>query len=141
MDSGLEPLEIKNQLDTFCCVAFASTSVSEDQEGVILSPEYTIKNISKILNDPMWVYGGTSLDVGAEAIAKGALEHSQCPYTLEKDGIDKIANPPTGTPFMTIWLLYTAKWGGSGFIPKTEWICSIQYAQLSTHSETKKERC
>ena len=35
-----DPLKIKDQGGTDMCVAFAATAVSQDQEGVILSPEY-----------------------------------------------------------------------------------------------------
>jgi len=43
-----EPLEVKDQGDDFTCTAQAVTSVSEDQEGVILNSSYTWDKIKKL---------------------------------------------------------------------------------------------
>jgi len=86
-----EPLEIKDQKNTQCCVAFSGTSVSEYQEGVILAPEYTIKVIAEE-EGAGWVWEGTSLEAMAKASLKGFLAKKDCPFTLEKNGADYIAN-------------------------------------------------
>lgn len=93
-----EPLEIKNQGGTFCCVAFSLTSVSEDQEGIILEPAYTVKNISELAGSKNWVWQGTSLDIGAKAALKGFIPRANSPYSTEKDEVLTYAEPANWMP-------------------------------------------
>ena len=45
------PLQIKNQFNSDMCTAFGSSSVSEDQEGVLLSPEYIFAKTKQIAGE------------------------------------------------------------------------------------------
>lgn len=84
-----EPLKIKNQGRTDCCVAFALTAVSEDQEGVILEPAYTFAQIKKIQGN--WKAWGADIRDGCKAALKGFLEETKSPYSID-DGRNVIAN-------------------------------------------------
>ena len=88
---GVEPLKIKNQLFSDECTAFSSTSVSESQEGVELSPDYTFAKTKQIEGDYK-SFGGDPRDVCKAHIKFGALEQKDAPFTLEKDGRDFVAN-------------------------------------------------
>jgi len=91
-----EPIEIKNQnipSPSFVCVAESLCAVSEYQEAVALEPAFTIKLISELEGDPNWVWRGTSLDKGAKASLKGFLERKESPLSVEKDGLNKVAEP------------------------------------------------
>ena len=86
-----EPLEIKQQHQTDMCLAFTLASVREQQEGVLLSPEYIFKRIKEI--DGNWQEWGSDQKTGAKAILNGILEKLESPYHLENDTRDFIANP------------------------------------------------
>ncbi len=86
-----EPLKIKDQLDSDMCVAFASCAVSEDQEGVILSPEFFFSQIKKMKGD--WVSWGADLRTACKvAVSIGFLEDSFNPYKLGEKDRNFIAN-------------------------------------------------
>jgi hypothetical protein len=104
-----EPLEIKNQLNTFTCVAHSFTSLSEFQERVLLAVEYVIKLISQELKDASWVYKGTSLSIINKIAGRGCIEKSESPYTIAKDGIDKVAEPVNWADTYDILALKHAK--------------------------------
>jgi len=89
MFSIAPPLKIKNQGKTDCCVAFALTAVSEDQEGVILEPAYTFAQIKKIQGN--WKAWGADLRDGCKAALKGFLEETKSPYNIN-DGREVFAN-------------------------------------------------
>lgn len=92
-DAGVEPLEIKNQGASFICVAEGTTSAREPKEGIPLAEEFIIKTISEILGDTNWIYGGTSLDVGAKASLRGFLSRQDSPYSVLNDGVGIVASP------------------------------------------------
>lgn len=48
------PMKIKDQGDTDYCSAYAVTSVSEDQEGVELLPEYQFFKTKQLMGDDEW---------------------------------------------------------------------------------------
>lgn len=91
-----EPLKIKDQKDTDMCSAFASSSVSEDQEGVELSPEFIFYKTKLIMGD--WKSWGASLEDCCKAHTRfGALEQTETPFTLQEKELDFIANPKNWT--------------------------------------------
>jgi len=86
-----EPLGIKDQFDSDMCVAFASCAVSEDQEGVILSPEYFFSQVKKMKGD--WVSWGADLRTACKvAVSVGFLEQVFNPYKLGEKDRNFIAN-------------------------------------------------
>ena len=70
---------VKNQGSSDMCLAFASTSVSEIQEGVILSPEYQFAKIKQIIgNIESW---GADLSNGAKSFTKfGSIKQEETPF-------------------------------------------------------------
>lgn len=86
--------KIKNQdvvPNSDLCTAFALTSLSEYQENVELSPEYQFMKTKLIQG--VWETWGADLRSACKSLVKfGSLEQSQSPYTLGKDGRDKVAN-------------------------------------------------
>lgn len=94
-----EPLEIKDQYDTDMCTAFASCAVSEDQEGVILSPEYFFAQIKKQMGN--WRGWGADLrSVCKVAVKAGFLEEKDNPYQLEDRGRNFVANWTNWNPVL-----------------------------------------
>lgn len=80
---------IKDQGNTDMCASFSSTSVSEDQEGVELSPEFTFYKVRQILGDG-W---GSDLRTPCKVHVKiGALEEKDNPYPLGEYTRDQIAD-------------------------------------------------
>lgn len=71
------PLVIKDQGDTDFCSAYAVTEVSEDQEGVELSPEYQFYSTKRITGDPeAW---GADLRSACKSAAKyGSVPMKVC---------------------------------------------------------------
>ena len=86
-----EPLEVKNQLETYTCVAQAITSVSEDQEGIPLESAYTWARIRQVA--PGSKQGATPRDACKVATKFGFLPKTFSPYSLEKNGEKFISNP------------------------------------------------
>ncbi len=88
-----EPLEIKNQrgiLDD-ACTGYSLTSVSEDQEGVILDPGFTFAMIKKIQGS--WKKWGGDLRSGCKVAQKiGFIEAGQNPLDFGGKPRDFIAN-------------------------------------------------
>lgn len=73
------PLEIKDQLESDMCTAFSTVSVSEDQEGVRLSPEYQFAKIKEIEGN---LYGyGSDL----RSAVKSATKYGSLPYEKAKE--------------------------------------------------------
>ena len=86
---ALEPISVKNQGDTDYCTAFATCGMSELQEGVELSPEWSFAVSKQISGDPE-SYGQdirTALKVHTKY---GAVEKSEAPYSVENDEDAKI---------------------------------------------------
>lgn len=87
-----EPLIIKDQFDSDLCTAFSVTAISEDQEGVELSPEFMFM-LSKRMEGDYRKWGMDLQTPCHVAVKSGFLEQSRSPFTLASDGRDKVANP------------------------------------------------
>lgn len=87
-------LRIKNQdvvSNSDLCAAYASSTLSEAQENVELSPEYIFAKTKEIMGD--WRDWGSTFDAVSKALVKkGAIEQEHSPFTLEKNGRDFVAN-------------------------------------------------
>jgi len=78
----LEPLEIKNQLETDYCTQMAACGASELQEGIELSPEWAFAVSKMISGDPEEF--GQDLRTAIKVHTKfGVIEKGQAPYSLE----------------------------------------------------------
>lgn len=93
----LEPLGVKDQLDSDFCSAFAYALASEIQEGVELSPEYSFALSKELSGDPE-EWGQNLRDAGMAHVKCGALEKKDAPYTVQ--------NKPVG------FLRYLSNWPG-----------------------------
>ena len=83
----LEPLEIKDQLDTDYCTQMACCGASELQEGMKLSPEWCFAVSKKMSYDPEEY--GQDLRMAMKVHTKyGAIEKKETPYSLEKGDED-----------------------------------------------------
>ncbi len=86
-----QPLEIKDQGQSDECVAFATSAVSEDQEGVLLSPKWFFSQIKKIQGN--WKSWGADLRDGARAAVNvGFIEDNDAPFDIKYKGRDFTAN-------------------------------------------------
>lgn len=86
-----EPLEIKDQRASDMCTGFSLTSVSEDQEGVLLDPNFTFSMLKKIQGD--WRSWGGDLRSGCKVATKiGFLEKSESPFDFSRNGRNFVAN-------------------------------------------------
>lgn len=83
----LPTLGVKNQYNSDFCSAFASTLVSESQEGTILSPEWHFAVSKKISNDVKeW---GQDLRTACEVSVKyGDINQKDAPFTLDNKEAD-----------------------------------------------------
>lgn len=94
-----EPMEIKNQdyqvADSDFCAGYAAAEVSEDQEAILLNPEYTWVQAKKALGPDAWKTWGLNLrDICLAAVNKGFLEQEYYPFEYKADVTrDFIANP------------------------------------------------
>jgi len=77
----ISPSPIKQQAGTDYCYAFASCAVSEDQEGVVLDPLYTVFKTKQIEGNEDW--GADIRDAASSHCKFGALEQSMSPYTID----------------------------------------------------------
>lgn len=74
-----EPLTIKDQKDTDYCAGFAVTEVSEDQEGVELSPEYQFFSAKRIAgNKEEW-------GVDLRTACKSAVKYGSLPIFASQE--------------------------------------------------------
>ncbi len=73
---------IKQQGGTDACTAFSLTSVSEFQEGVILSPEYQFAKIKQITGD-INGFGANLRDAAKSVIKFGSIKQEDSPFELE----------------------------------------------------------
>ena len=86
-----EPLEVKDQQNTDMCAAFSLSSVSEDQEGILLEPAYTFAKIKQVMGD--WKeYGGDPDSACKAAIKFGFLKKQDSPYSLDSKDRNFLAN-------------------------------------------------
>lgn len=77
----LVTLEVKNQQETDMCAAFAATTLSEIQEGVLLSPEYAFAKTKQIEGD--YLSWGTNLRSICKMMTKiGIIEAKDAPFKL-----------------------------------------------------------
>lgn len=93
---SLDTLGVKDQKDTDFCTAFATCTVSEMQEGVELSPEYSFALSKALSGDPdEW---GQDIRVALKAHTKvGAIKKKDAPFSLENEPdsfLRRIANWP-----------------------------------------------
>lgn len=97
--SVAQPLEIKDQGDSDLCTAFAVTSVSEDQEGVRLSPEYQFQKTKKLMGD-FWAWGADLRTACKAAVEFGSLPAAMTPESLRlREGYrNQIANWENWSP-------------------------------------------
>lgn len=87
-----EPLVIKNQGAYQTCTAYALTSVSEDQEGRVLSPEYQWYKICYIMGkyNPL----GADVDSACKSVVRfGSLPAEKAPFTFPNVDPEYVANP------------------------------------------------
>ena len=86
------PLGIKDQADLDFCAAYAACAVSEDQEGVLLNPEYLFMKSKVLSGDPKnW---GQDLRKVCQAIVKfGVIEQQYFPYLNRPQERDFYVDP------------------------------------------------
>lgn len=86
-----EPLKIKDQSTSDLCSAFAITAVSEDQEGIELSPEYQFAKTKQLSGE--YVSWGADLRTACKSIVKfGSIPERNEELSLEQNGRDAVAN-------------------------------------------------
>jgi len=85
-----EPIKIEDQKETDFCTGYASSSVSEDQEGVDLDPLYAFAKIKQVQGSPE-KWGANLRDTCKAAVKFGFIEKTDSPFTLEK-GRDFLAD-------------------------------------------------
>ena len=84
-------VKIKDQESSDLCTSYALTAVSEDQEGIELSPEFTFAKTKELMGT--WQTWGASLrDACRSAVKIGFLEQQSSPYVLSRDGRNTVAN-------------------------------------------------
>jgi hypothetical protein len=111
-----ETLEVKNQLDSDCCAAMSSTTASELQEGVLLSPEFVFAAGKEISGD-LEGFGLTIYDVLKAHTKVGAIEKKNAPFSLEnksRDFIADIKNWPTESKLMAAFHKKKTYWEITG---------------------------
>jgi len=86
-----ESIEIKDQMDSDMCTAFAATAVSEDQEGVKLAPEWFFAKVKQVIGDYTG-YGADPRSACDAAVRFGFLESSYTEHSLTTDSRDSLAN-------------------------------------------------
>lgn len=87
---GRKPGKIYQQFNTFFCTAFATAAASSYQEKLTLSPEWQTAKTGQVDGAP--IFTGTDLRSALKsAILFGSIPYEDSPFTLEKDGEDKVA--------------------------------------------------
>lgn len=86
-----KPLKIKNQYESDMCTAYAITAISEDQERIELSPEYTFSRTKKI-RDEYTKWGADLRTTCKSAVKMGFLPQEESPFVYPDVSRDKIAN-------------------------------------------------
>lgn len=85
--------KIKNQRDTDFCTGFASAAVSEDQEGVELSPEFPFAMAKEISGEDIETWGADLRTLCKVHKQIGAIEESESPYHVGEKPRDFLADP------------------------------------------------
>ena len=80
--------EVKDQKATDFCSAYASTSSSEKQEGIKLSPEYQFNATKRISGQPE-KWGATLRDAMKSFTEYGSVEQSRVDLFMENNGFGK----------------------------------------------------
>ena len=88
-----EPLEIKDQGNSDLCTAFALCAVSEDQEMVQLSPEYTFFKTKQIQGGDPMSYGADLRSACKSAVKVGFLESQYNPFLTEGWNRESVVDP------------------------------------------------
>ena len=91
-DFVLEGFEIKNQGESDFCSGYATTGMSELQEGVILSPEYSFA-MSKKLSGDIDGWGQDMRNALKTHTKIGALPQSASPYSTANKPISFLRDP------------------------------------------------
>lgn len=93
------PLEIKQQYSTDMCTAFALSAMSEYQEKIKLSPEYSFSRIKKIRGE--WRQWGANLrDACKAAVKTGFLPQGKLPDKFKRERFNSDQE----------WRNYVANW-------------------------------
>lgn len=85
------PLVIHDQQNSDMCVAFSTSAVSEDEEGVQLSPEWFFAKI-KEREGSSTTWGANLRDAMKVATKKGFLKQLDAPYSLDTNTRDWLAD-------------------------------------------------
>lgn len=86
-----EPLEIKDQRLTDFCTGFTVASVSEDQEGIPLSPEFQFM-LTKLVDGNPDAWGSDIRAACSAACDYGSLPRTDAPYTVADQQRDFLVN-------------------------------------------------
>ena len=85
------PLKIKDQGDSDLCAAYTVTEVSEDQEGIELSPEFQFAMMKELEGD--YTTWGANLRMAMKSAVKvGSITQANNPHKLAEKGRDFVAN-------------------------------------------------
>ena len=85
-----QPIAIKDQGTSDMCAAYACCAVSEDQEGVLLSPEYLFMKAKEKKKD--WMSWGMDLRTICKVATEGSLAQNNSPYSYPEKTRNFIAN-------------------------------------------------
>lgn len=88
----LQTLGVKSQGNSDFCTAFSLCTISEIQEGVELSPEWSFAMTKDIEGDHT-TYGADLRTACKSHVQYGALEAKDSPYSLYNKGEDFLRNP------------------------------------------------
>lgn len=87
-----EPLKIKDQKRTDLCTAYATTAVSEDQEGIELSVEYQFM-LTKLVSGKPDEWGANLRDAGKAMVNYGSVPVSFTSMDIHRDGRSAVVDP------------------------------------------------
>lgn len=89
-----EPMGIKDQGNSDFCAGYAGAAVKEDQEMVLLNPEYTWVQAKKAIGPEAYKSWGLNLrDLCLAGVNKGWIEQDMYPFQNQTEDRDYIANP------------------------------------------------
>ena len=86
------PFKVKDQGSSDFCAAFASTSASELQEGVELSPEFLFA-MSKQISGNVNAWGQDLRSIAKAHVKIGCIEKTQAPYSLDTQSVEFLRDP------------------------------------------------
>lgn len=90
------PEDIKDQKNLDFCTGYASASISEDQEGIELNPQFPFMAAKRLLGGDAWKSWGLSLrDICKAAVKVGFIQQQHFPFLGETRAYkrDFVANP------------------------------------------------